>query len=67
MLYVTADCVIFSFDGVSVKVLLIKRGIELGRGLPLDIVIIAGLLHDICKQQNYITMKIKSLDAGMLT
>ena len=28
LLYVTADCVIFSFDGVSVKVLLIKRGIE---------------------------------------
>ena len=28
LLYITADCVIFSFDGVSVNVLLIKRGIE---------------------------------------
>ena len=25
---VTADCVIFGFDGVSIKVLLIQRGIE---------------------------------------
>ena len=25
---VTADCVIFGFDGVSIKILLIQRGIE---------------------------------------
>ncbi|MBO7262975.1 MAG: NUDIX hydrolase [Alistipes sp.] len=29
---VTADCVIFGFDGVSIKVLLIKRGIEPYKG-----------------------------------
>ena len=29
---VTADCVIFGFDGVSIKVLLIKRGIEPFKG-----------------------------------
>ena len=29
---VTADCVIFGFDGVSIKVLLIQRGIEPFKG-----------------------------------
>lgn len=29
---VTADCVIFDFDGVSIKVLLIQRGIEPFKG-----------------------------------
>ena len=29
---VTADCVIFGFDGVSIKVLLIERGIEPFKG-----------------------------------
>lgn len=28
---VTADCMIFGFDGVSIKVLLIQRGISLSR------------------------------------
>ena len=30
---VTADCVIFGFDGVSIKVLLVKRGIEPYKGM----------------------------------
>ena len=29
---VTTDCVIFGFDGVSIKVLLIQRGIEPYKG-----------------------------------
>ncbi len=29
---VTADCVIFGFDGVSIKVLLVQRGIEPFKG-----------------------------------
>lgn len=29
---VTSDCVIFGFDGVSIKVLLIQRGIEPFKG-----------------------------------